>query len=208
MMMTMPNIARLLTGVLVCLFWMPPSLAADKAADKPLGAPELESRIRELPRQSLSEDESRQLRHLYAFQKLLRDVYAKFYTHWHLHDFKAFQSLKQQHLQAVAVLFDKYGLEPPGDPERFGTFQISSLQKLYANFTKTGRLSLFEALRTAATMEDFNIYTAYDLLMDTDNQDIKLACRTMTLTSRSNLQEIQDLLNSYGEKMGGNIWMW
>ena len=203
-MMTLQTIGRVLTCALLCVLWV----SAPLAAQEPLGAAELESMISELPAQELSAKEIRQLRYFLEAQKLLRDVYAKFYTRWHLHDFQKFKRTKHRQLQAWLHLFEKYDLSPALELQSFGLFSNNTLQKLYTNFTMTGRLSLFEALRTSATMEDLNIYTAFDFLGLTDNQDIKLTCRTMALTSRNNLQEITALLDSYGEELGGNIWMW
>ncbi|MCF8107688.1 MAG: DUF2202 domain-containing protein [Desulfohalobiaceae bacterium] len=148
------------------------------------------------------------MRQLFESQKLLRDVYAKFYTFWNLHDFKKFKKTKQEQLSILLTLLDKYDLEPPVSPDSYGAFANSKHMELYTNFIKTGRFSLFEALRSAATMEDLNIYSSFDCLHKTDNRDLRLICRTMTETSRDNLQEIKDLLGSYGEKLGGNIWMW
>ncbi len=130
--------------------------------------------------ETLSQTEIDDLKVLREEEKLARDVYAFSFDTYGLKIFNNISKSEQQHMDAILVLLNKYGIEDPVLPNR-GEFKNQTLQGLYNDLTAKSDISLLEALKVGATIEDLDIKDIEDFESRTDKADIlntydKLKC--------------------------------
>jgi hypothetical protein len=164
-------------------------------------------RIVRMERESLDDRERASMRYMLQVHKMARDVYLQYFDLWKVGLFSELAHGKQLNMDAMLELMRKYDLAPQVRPEEFGQFSDRKFSKQYSNFLQTGRLSMFEALRAAGTIENLCLFDASNQMERTDNQDLRRAYALFMQESRDNLQRIKKLLNLYGEKIGQDIWM-
>lgn len=113
-------------------------------------------------------------------EKFARDVYLHMHEKYDLRIFSNIAASEQVHMDAVLELIEKYGLEDPASAER-GVFLDLALQQLYDDLVAQGEISLVEALKVGATIEDLDI-------RDLDNAILG--------TSKTNLINLYEMLSS------------
>ncbi len=89
-------------------------------------------------------------------EKLAHDVYVKMYQLWNLRIFNNISKSETVHTNAIKGLLDYYGIQDPALPEE-GAFSNQELQNLYNQLVETGSLSLIDALKVGATIEEVDI---------------------------------------------------
>lgn len=90
-------------------------------------------------------------------EKLARDVYLALADLWDVRVFANIARSEQSHMDALATLLDRYGLEDPVGGNPAGVFSDPQIQALYDDLLARGRTSLVEALAVGATIEDLDI---------------------------------------------------
>jgi hypothetical protein len=151
-----------------------------------------------LPYQDVDESEKTDLMYMREEEKLAHDVYLTLYNKWKHRAFSNIARSEQQHTDAIKSLLDKYALEDPyiNTP---GVFGNEELQTLYDELVAAGSVSLIEAFRVGATIEDLDIYDLKDAVSATDNSDIRTVYRNLTKGSENHLRTFVSQLARYGE---------
>ena len=141
-----------------------------------------------LPYEELSIAEINGLILMREEEKLARDVYQYLFNETGLAIFQNIATSEQRHMDAVKVLFNKYGLDDPAENNGVGIFTSQELQDLYDVLIVIGSESQVAALEVGATIEDLDIKDLQDLLQETDNEDIKTAYQNLMKGSRNHLR--------------------
>ena len=90
-------------------------------------------------------------------EKLARDVYLTLYDKWNMRIFKTISTSEQNHMDAVKVLLDRYGIPDPVAGNGVGVFTDQGLQESYDDFVDQGLVSLLDAMMVGAAIENADI---------------------------------------------------
>jgi hypothetical protein len=154
--------------------------------------------VLDLPASDLSADETASLLFMREEEKLARDVYNALYALWGQPTFQNIAASEQMHMDEVKVLLDRYALADPAlDP---GKFTDPTLQALYDQLVSQGSLSLADALKVGAAIEEIDILDLQTRLAQTDNADIRLVYNNLMSGSYSHLQAF---VSVYTQQTGG-----
>jgi hypothetical protein len=91
-------------------------------------------------------------------------------------------------MDAVLNLLNQYGFDDPASGLGEGEFDDPALQDLYAQLTESGKLSLADALKVVATVEDLDIYDLRLLLAETGRQHITRVYLNLSKGYRNHLR--------------------
>jgi hypothetical protein len=122
---------------------------------------------------TLTAEEAAGLRWMVEEEKLAHDVYVAMYARWGLSIFTNISDSETQHVAAVRNLLAFYGLSDPSAGLGPGTFADAELQHLYDTLIAQGNLSLLEALRVGAAIEEIDILDLQRLLGQTNKSNIR-----------------------------------
>ena len=132
-------------------------------------------------------------------EKLARDVYAMLYSAWNIPIFQNISASEQAHMDALKVLIDRYNLSDSALAAP-GTFSNPDLQSLYDELVVRGSLSLAEALKVGAAIEEIDILDLQMHLAQTDNPDIQKVYNNLLRGSQNHLRAFaKTLLTQTGE---------
>ncbi len=133
-------------------------------------------------------------------EKLAHDVYLVLYEHWGLNIFQNIANSEQSHTDAVKALLDRYGLNDPAAGKAAGEFTDPTLQGLYDQLVAQGSLSLADALKVGAAIEEIDIIDLQEEAALTTRADILLVYQNLETGSRNHLRSFaRNLLNQTGE---------
>lgn len=159
----------------------------------------LQAQITSLPIEPLSIAESGTLSFMREEEKLARDVYIVLYNKWGVNIFTNISNSEQTHMDAILMLLNKYSLTDPVGSDAVGIFSNTTLQNLYSQLVAQGNISVLEAYRVGATIEDLDIFDLKNALLNNDNQDIKLVYDMLTKGSRNHMRSFyKNILNVSG----------
>ncbi|MBN1224192.1 MAG: DUF2202 domain-containing protein [Candidatus Aminicenantes bacterium] len=144
--------------------------------------------IASLPYQEVDEKERADLSYMYQEEKMARDVYLTLKEHWNRLIFQNIANSEQRHMDAIKMLFDKYSLPLPILDDTVGYFTNAEIQNLYLELVAAGKVSLENALKVGATIEDRDIFDLKEALYRTDNSDIKTVYQNLMKGSRNHLR--------------------
>ena len=174
------------------------ALEARSASDSP-GMETTALNIDQFPVEEVSDAEVDGLIFMREEEKLARDVYKTLYTHWNVRVFTNIPRAEQQHMDAIKLLLDRYQLKDPVDPDSLGIFKNETLQSLYTSLTEQGSVSLVEALKIGALIEEIDILDLQRELDDNvDNQDITFVYQNLMKGSRNHLRAFVRNLGKQG----------
>ena len=152
----------------------------------------------DIPASDLSADEAASLLFMREEEKLARDVYNALYTTWGQQTFSNIASSEQMHMDEIKVLLDRYALTDPALDA--GQFTNPDLQALYTQLVAQGNLSLADALKVGAAIEEIDIRDLQTRMSQTDNADIQQAYTNLMNGSYSHLKAFTGtLLTQTGE---------
>ena len=151
-----------------------------------------------LPYEELSEAETDALTVMREEELLAHDVYVFLSELYTIPVFSNISRSELQHSNAIAGLLVKYSLPDIAADHQPGVFVNQDLQSLYNVLTAQGEISLTEALKVGATIEDLDIKDLMDLREAIDNQDIGIVFANLTKGSRNHLRSFSTLLSRRG----------
>lgn len=146
----------------------------------------------------LTSSEEQWLVHMREEEKLARDVYTTLGDIWGMRIFSNIAGSEQTHANSVKVLLGRYGLTDPVKDNVVGIFTIPEMQKLYNDLISQGKLSLLEALKIGATVEDLDIYDLDKALSETKSADIQVAYKNLQKGSRNHMRSFVKSIESQG----------
>lgn len=160
----------------------------------------LGSTLTALPVEALSAAEMATLVFMREEEKLAHDVYAQLDARWgaNVRVFGNIANSEATHTEAVRQLLVRYGLPDPASALATGVFQNTSLQLLYTQLVASGTLSLTEALRAGAAIEEIDMMDINTALLAVDNQDIRLVYESLLKGSRNHLRSFVATLLNHG----------
>ena len=136
---------------------------------------------------TLTQDEIDDLQVLREEEKLARDVYLFSYDKYGETVFNNIASSEQNHMNKILNLLNKFNLDDPALAIR-GEFTNQTLQGLYNDLTAQSDISLVEAFKVGATIEDLDINDIDHFISRTDNNDILDTYDILNCGSRNHMR--------------------
>lgn len=136
---------------------------------------------------TLNDKEVILLKHMREEEKLARDVYQHFADKYDFFVFKNIVKSEQRHMDRMLVFLTENQIADPASTEN-GVFNNSELQKLYNQLIAQGDVSLTEALKVGATVEDLDIKDLMTYKNDTSNPLLMDALDNLTCGSRNHMR--------------------
>jgi hypothetical protein len=127
-------------------------------------------------------------------EKLARDVYNTLYTTWNIPTFQNIAASEQMHMDQISALLTRYNLTDPAKAP--GVFTDARLQVLYNKLVSQGKLSLADALKTGAAIEEIDILDLQSRVAATDNADIQQVYNNLTNGSYNHLKAFSRSLSN------------
>lgn len=150
-----------------------------------------------LPVGELNQAEIDALLYMREEEKLARDVYLFLANQWGLPAFSNIAKSEQTHMDAVLDLLNRYELVDSTSTEA-GVFNNAALQELYNQLTVQGSLSVEEAFKVGAAIEEIDILDLQERLTQTDQEDIQQVFNSLMLGSYNHLNAfVGNLSNRY-----------
>ena len=137
---------------------------------------------------SLSLVEIADLQFMREEEKLARDVYLNLHETWGLSVFSNIASSEQSHMDAVLKLLRTYRLADPAAGMPAGTFSDASLQLLFDEMMKKGRLSMRDALKVGGIIEETDIRDLAGAIDRNHQTDIDATYGNLLCGSRNHLR--------------------
>jgi hypothetical protein len=143
----------------------------------------------------LTPEESAALIYMREEEKLARDVYTALYDQYGLRIFSNISGAEAQHMSAVKVLLDRYGVADPAEGKAVGEFTNPELQALYDQLVAEGSKSLQDALQVGVTIEKTDIQDLEERLDGTDQWDIQRVFGNLLRGSNNHLRAFSRFVN-------------
>ncbi|MFC2064846.1 DUF2202 domain-containing protein [Chloroflexota bacterium] len=141
---------------------------------------------------SLTADELDGMVFMFEEEKLARDVYNALFELWGHPIFQSIAGAEQKHMDAVGILLARYAVEIPSTIA--GTFNDGELQSLYDGLMAAGSLSLADALKVGATIEEVDILDLMERMEKTDKADILWVYENLLNGSYNHLRSFTTVL--------------
>jgi hypothetical protein len=152
----------------------------------------------DIPASDLSADEAAALLFMREEEKLARDVYNALAATWGIRNFSNVAASEQMHMDEIKVLLDRYALTDPALAP--GQFTDPTLQALYTQLVAQGSLSISDALKVSAAIEEIDIRDLQARMAQTDNTDIQQVYTNLMNGSYNHLKAFtKNLLTQTGE---------
>ncbi len=130
-------------------------------------------------------------------EKLARDLYLAFYESFKIPVFKNIPRAEANHMNAVLTLMNEYGVDDPSSSDN-GVFTNAGLQQLYDDLLATGKVSLNEALKVGALVEETDIIDLAGVYELDPGEDFKALAEALMLGSRNHLRAFNRILELRG----------
>lgn len=145
----------------------------------------------------LTQSEINDLKFLREEEKLARDVYLFSYNKYQTSIFSNISQSEQRHMDSVLYLMNKYGI-PDSASTQIGVFNNTDLQLLYTNLTTQSNISLVDALKAGATIEDLDINDIDDFIGNTTKSDLLGVYDNLTCGSKNHIRSYTNQLSANG----------
>ncbi|MGM0588738.1 MAG: DUF2202 domain-containing protein [Bacteroidota bacterium] len=148
--------------------------------------------------ETLSESELEGLLFMVEEEKLARDVYIYFDSMYQQKVFNNIIESERNHVAAMRYLLDRYNISDPTVDNLEGEFENEELQTLYNQLTEQGSVSVTEALKTGALIEETDLVDITKEIEETDNDDITFVYQNLKNGSINHLKAFVRNLSKYG----------
>ncbi|MEQ9377217.1 MAG: DUF2202 domain-containing protein [Imperialibacter sp.] len=149
----------------------------------------------------LTEQETADILFLREEEKLARDVYLFSYDLYGHIIFNNISNSEQTHMNSVYTLILKYNLYDPTEGKQRGEFENEVLQNLYNSLSSQSSLSLMEALKVGAGIEDLDINDLDGNISHTTKADLLQVYSSLQCGSRNHLrnfvQQLEGINGTY-----------
>ena len=135
----------------------------------------------------LTKEEIKDLNYLREEEKLARDVYLYAYEKYQMRIFSNISQSEQTHMNRVLDLLTEYGFSDPASSQQ-GVFTNPELQSLYNSLTAQVDISLVEALKVGATIEDLDIKDIDDFIANTTKPDLLNVYNNLVCGSKNHMR--------------------
>lgn len=145
----------------------------------------------------LTEGELESLLKMKEEEKLARDVYSALYEKWGSTVFSRISNAENNHMNAIVSLLKYYNLSDTMVSE-VGVFYSAEVQALYNELVADGSVSIEEALKTGALIEEMDIKDLRDAIELTTNTNIIMVFENLERGSRNHLRAFNNQLSALG----------
>lgn len=132
-------------------------------------------------------------------EKMARDVYLTFTALYPLPVFSNIAWSEQNHMDLVAELLDRYGLEDPAAGKLIGEFTDGWVQETFDSLVALGKSSLIGALTAGAIVEDVDIFHLEHILEHSTFADVNVIVQNMEAGSRNHMRSFVGALEQREE---------
>ena len=140
---------------------------------------------------TLTTSQKADLKFLAEEEKLARDVYTYLATKVTTRKFSNIARSEQTHMNYMATLLTKYKQWNPTTNRKAGVFYNQDIQALYNSLTVEGSAGLLQAYAVGVKVEELDIGTLEDLLLESMPVDVKAALELMVAASYNHLEAFQ-----------------
>ena len=172
----------------------PATMSSSSATTTTVDDPDLES-VEEF---GLSDDEIAGLLWMREEEQLAHDVYVALGDMWGLRIFENIAASETSHIDAVASLLDRYGIEDPALGNEPGTFTDPAIQDLYEQLVADGSESTEDALAVGAFIEELDIRDLQTRSATTGTAEIIAVYANLERGSRNHLRAFESQLTARG----------
>ena len=145
----------------------------------------------------LTAEEAASLQFMIEEEKVARDVYLYMSDLYGLKVFGNISASEQRHMDAVLFLIDGYNVVNPASDER-GVFVNETLAQLYTDLIAQGELSLEDALKVGALIEETDIVDLNSWLEKVENANVEIVYASLLKGSTNHLRAFVRNLASLG----------
>lgn len=146
----------------------------------------------------LSTAEADSLAYMREEEQLAHDVYAVSATLWAPPVFANITTSEATHSAAVKALLDRYQQVDPLAGLPNGSFKTPAFQTLYTDLVQASRISLIEALKVGAQIEELDMRDIVAQKAGIDNADILMVYDNLLRGSRNHLRAYMKVLTQQG----------
>lgn len=175
-----------------------PVMGVDANGTSTFNAGNLAAQLAAYPLSALSTAEADSLAFMREEEQLAHDVYAVSATLWSPQVFANITASEATHSAAVKALLDRYQLADPLAGLANGTFKTPAFQSLYSSLVATSRVSLIEALKVGAQIEELDMRDITVQKAAIDNADILMVYDNLLRGSRNHLRAFMKVLTQQG----------
>jgi len=136
-------------------------------------------------------------------EKLARDVYLKMFELWNMPIFKNIADSESAHMEVILGQLTKLGLDDPAKDKANGEFSNPDLQALYDELVAQGSLSLTDALKVGAAIEEIDILDLEEYIDQTNDTEIIMAYQNLLNGSANHLRAFVRLF----EQRAGQVYV-
>ncbi len=151
------------------------------------------------PELALTAIEQDDLSFLREEEKLARDVYLFNKERYGANIFDNIASSEQTHMDKVLELLELAGLDDPIKTNAIGDFNNAELASLYRELTEQSSVSLVEALKVGALIEDLDIDDIEKMMAHTTNTSVLKVYTNLVCGSKNHIRSYTNSIVSNGE---------
>lgn len=123
----------------------------------------------------LSAQEAETLKYMREEEKLARDVYRTLYSRWDIELFSNISSSEQQHMDTLAGMLSRYGIQDPVASDSTGSFTNPALASMYNQLVARGEKSASEAIEVGIAIEELDIADLRKAIDESTHADLDQA---------------------------------
>jgi len=146
---------------------------------------------------TLADDEVADLLYITEEEKLAHDVYLFFQRKYRERVFPNIRRSEQRHMDAMAGLLNRYGLQNPSRPGT-GEFVDARLQELYNTLISAGSKSRIDAIKAGALIEERDMIDIVSAIGRTDEAASKRVYSNLLAGSENHLRAFVGRLQRLG----------
>jgi hypothetical protein len=145
----------------------------------------------------ISETELNILLHMKEEEKLARDIYTVLNLKWNNQVFSNISNAENTHMNAIIFLLQSYGIDYTQVLEP-GNFINPTFQALYKELVSRGSVSIEEAWKIGALIEEMDIKDLTGYMIEVSNENIILVFENLLKGSRNHLRAFNHQLITLG----------
>jgi hypothetical protein len=146
---------------------------------------------------ALTDSELASLLKMKEEEKLARDVYSVLAKKWGSQVFTNISTAENNHLNAIVLLLTSYGSTEISIGEA-GIFADAAVQTLYNDLVAKASVSIEDAYKTGALIEEMDIKDLDEALVTTTNENVTLVFENLLKGSRNHLRAFNLQLTNLG----------
>lgn len=121
-------------------------------------------------------------------EKLARDVYTALGKKFPQPIFFNIAQSENTHMEQMRMLLERYQIEDPVKDKKEGEFASKDMQELYKSLVERGTVSIQEAYKVGALVEEMDIVDIRKLMSGTQKQEIRTVYEVLARGSQNHLR--------------------